>query len=270
MSRFQIAGRALLTAAVSASLAGCITSDTLIKVRADGGGTVEQTILVNPKTFEGFASLAGQMAGAEGKVTPGSMPSPGELLDEAKLKEAAARMGGGARYVSSTPMKRGDMEGARAIFAFDDINALVVDESPEGGGSKTPMTFKLNRGPSGSVLTITTREPEDRPAAQPAGVDSQPVPAEAMALLKPFFDGLHFAVAIDVEGSLVKTNADYVSGNRVTLLDVDFGSLLANPAAFEKLSSLGPGASLAEARPLLKDLPGVKVNTTPTVTIEFR
>jgi hypothetical protein len=32
---------------------------------------------------------------------------------------------------------------------------------------------------------------------------------------------------------------------------------------------VGPGATLAEVRPLLKDVKGVKINN-PTVTVEFR
>jgi hypothetical protein len=82
--------------------------------------------------------------------------------------------------------------------------------------------------------------------------------------------GLHIAVAIDVQGTLLKTTADHVAGNRVTLMDIDLGPLLENPAAFEKLATLKPGASVEEMKPLLKDLPGVKINASPSVTIEFK
>jgi len=39
--------RALLLIAASATLTACINSTTLIKVKPDGSGTVEQTTLVN-------------------------------------------------------------------------------------------------------------------------------------------------------------------------------------------------------------------------------
>jgi len=39
--------RALLLVVASATLVGCINSATLIKVKPDGSGTVEQTTLVN-------------------------------------------------------------------------------------------------------------------------------------------------------------------------------------------------------------------------------
>jgi hypothetical protein len=261
-----------LASAVASS--GCLSSDTVIKVRADGSGTIEQSILVNPKTFEHFAGMMGQMAGAEGQPA-GPMPSPKDMLDEAKLKEAAGRFGPGVRFVSAAPITQGDLQGARAVFAFDDINALSVSQGPGPGGrqhTESPVTFRLDKRADGAaVLTITLPEPStDNSSAlqQPSGPGQ--LPPEAMAMVKPLLQDLRVALAVDVDGALLKTNADHVSGSRVTLLDIAIGPLLDNPAAFEKLSGLGPGASIEQMKPLLKDLPGIKVNATPAVVIEFK
>lgn len=253
---------------------GCLNSSTLIKVRPDGTGTIEQTLLVNPRSFESLAVMAEQMGGGEGKKGTSGLPSPKDLLDEAKLKEAASKFGRGVRYVSSTPLKQGDLEGARAIFAFDDINALSVDQSPQGSSAeREAVTFRLERGANGSVLSVTLpdRDPKDKAAAAPPARSlAQPIPPEALALVKPFFEGMRVAIALDVEGTILKTNADHVAGSRVTLLDVDFSELLKNPAAFEKLGALGPGASINDVKAATKDMPGLKVNSSPTVRIEFK
>lgn len=254
---------------------GCLNSSTLIKLRPDGSGTIEQTLLVNPKSFESLAAMAEQMGGGEGKKGASGLPSPKDLLDEAKLKEVAAKFGRGVRYVSSVPLKQGDLEGARAIFAFDDINALSVDQSPQGSsrGERDPVTFRFERGAAGSVLSVTLpdRDPKDTPApgaSRPA--PSAQMPPEALALVRPFFEGMRVAIALDIEGKILKTNADHVNGSRVTLLDVDFSELLKNPAAFEKLGALGPGASINDVKAATKDMAGLKVNSSPTVRIEFR
>ena len=57
---------------------GCIRSATVINVKADGSGTVEQTMLVNLGLMKG---MLGGMAGPQG-------PAPG-ALNEADLRRSA-------------------------------------------------------------------------------------------------------------------------------------------------------------------------------------
>lgn len=254
--------------------AGCLSNDTLVKVRADGSGTVEQTLMVNPETFEGFAAMAGgQKDGGDVNVKM-NFPSPKDMLDEAKLKEAAAQIGPGVRFVSATPLKEGKMEGARAIFAFDDINKISVTGGGASGGPSNdpPMTFHMERRPGGtSLLTINLPDPADKSKAEPAAAaPPSPMPPQMLAMLKPLFADMRVAIALEVEGGVVKTNATHVSGSRITLLNIDFGALMNAPGAFEKLTSLGPGASMTEVAPIIKDIPGLQVQTTPTLSVEFK
>ena len=44
-------------------------------------------------------------------------------------------MGKGVRFVSSTPLKEGAFEGAKAIFAFDDISQVQIEQDPNIGSS---------------------------------------------------------------------------------------------------------------------------------------
>ena len=82
---------------------------------------------------------------------------------------------------------------------------------------------------------------------------------------------------IRVDGEITETNASHVkkgskSGKKcyVTLYDMDVGSLLANPEHMAKLSSLGQGSDIAAAKEVLKGLPGITVETEPTVKISFK
>jgi hypothetical protein len=61
---------------------------------------------------------------------------------------------------------------------------------------------------------------------------------------------------------VVKTNAPYVNGSRITLMQMDFDKLLENEAALQKLQQTTDPK-------LLKDIPGLKIVTDPKVTIEF-
>src|SRR5215210_6846279 len=88
----------------TAGLTACLNSTTIVKVKPDGSGTVEQTTLMNMAALKGIGG--GQFNGP--------------MMNKAELERTATRMGEGVRLVSSEPVK-GDngFEGVKAIFAFD-------------------------------------------------------------------------------------------------------------------------------------------------------
>jgi hypothetical protein len=264
---FRIA--ALIGMGVVAS--GCINSASLVKIKPDGSGTIEQTMLVN------MAAIKGLISGMGASQTKES----GGVLNEAEFKRAGERMG--VRPVSLTPMKEGGFEGAKAIYAFDDITKVRVDQDPQLGGraagttpesrvSTSPIKFGLARQGATSVLTITV----DEKAADSATARAQDAPSlesidpAMMQMIKTMFDGFRILIDVEVDGKIVKTNADYVSGSRITLLEVDMAGVFADEAKLKALQSkVQPGSSISELRPYLKDIKGVKVNH-PALTIEFR
>ena len=86
--------------------------------------------------------------------------------------------------------------------------------------------------------------------------------AQAMAMMKMMMRGLFVDVGLNVNGRILKSNAPYVEGSRVTLLQIDFDKLLADESALLKLQGAKDIKSLA-------NVPGLKVVAEPTVTIEF-
>jgi hypothetical protein len=263
--------RALVGVALAVTLTGCINSTTLIKVKPDGSGTVEQTTLVN-------------LAALKGMLPPGASQTAGPgMVSEAELKRTAEKMGKGVRLVSSTPVNEGGFEGVKAIFAFDDINQVQVNQDAAfGGGSNPdrpaapdddPVRFKLTRNGAASVLTITI---QDKPGAGASkdGAQQTDMPDMTdpmmMGMLKTMFQGFKVVIGLDVMGSIVKTNAEHVSGSHVTLLEMDMAAQLEDEAKFKTLQGqLGPDASLSTVKPYLKDIKGIKVDG-PVINIEFR
>jgi hypothetical protein len=254
-------------------LTACLNSTTLVKVKPDGSGTVEQTTLVN------MAALKG-MTGAGG-------PS-GPMMNKADLERTAQQMGKGVRLVSSEPVK-GDagFEGVKAIFAFDDINQVQVSQGPSMSGgtgasrsseptSDDPVRFKLTRNGGTSTLSINF---VDKPGTgkggatpNPAGGGDMPDLTNPMIMnmIKTMFQGFKINIGLEVVGSIVKTNAEYVTGPRITLLEMDVAALLADEAKFKALQGkLGPDASLSEVKPYLKDIKGIKIDG-PSINVEFR
>jgi hypothetical protein len=268
----MVALRVFVLTGLGIIASGCINSASLIRVKPDGSGTIEQTTLVNLAAVKGMMAGMGAAAGKEAGDAG---------LNEADFKRAGERMG--VRPVSITPVKEGNFQGQKAIYAFDDITKIRVDQDPQmsgstsgrfasATGSKNPIRFGLTRQGGTSVLTISVDEKiaaEASSKAQQAPSLDQIDPA-MMQMIKTMFDGFRVAINLEVDGKIVKTNADYVEGSRITLLEVDMASVLAEQDKLSTLQSqIKPGTSLSELRPYLKDLKGVKVNH-PSVTVEYR
>jgi hypothetical protein len=267
----MVALRVMVLTGLGLLAAGCINSASLISVKPDGSGTIEQTMLVNLAAIKGL--MAG-MGAAQGKDA-----SEG-VLNEAEFKRTAERMG--VRPVSLTPVKDGNFQGAKAIYAFDDITKVRVDQDPQMSGAtskfssasagRNPIRFALTQQGGTSTLTISV----DEKVASDATAKAQEAPSldkidpAMLQMIKTMFDGFHVAIDLQVDGKIVKTNADYVNGSRITLLEVDMAGVFEDEAKLRALQSkVKPGISLSELRPYLEDIKGVKVNH-PTVSIEFR
>jgi hypothetical protein len=263
--------RLIALVSLTFALTGCINSGTLIKVKPDGSGTIEQTLLMN------MSLLKGMMA----SVDASGQTKPSSPFSEEQLKQSAARLGKGVRFVSSTPMAQGGFEGAKAIYAFDDISQISIQQDPNLGGSNqalpmqpktsNPVRFALAREGPSSVLTVTFDEKAvsgNVAPTTPAAADN--VDPATLQMMKSIFQGFKIAIDLEVVGKIIKTNADYVSGSRITLMEIDMASLLEDEAKLRLLQQkVGSGASIAEIKPLLKDVKGVKINHA-VVTVEYR
>ena len=265
--------RVLLAIVTSVALTGCINSTTLIKLNADGSGTVEQTTLMN------VAAIKGMMPGAEKQMG-------GAVVNKADLERTATRMGKGVRLVSAEPSTGANgWEGSKAIFAFDDINQVQVNTGPSMSGgtgdrmgsepsNEDPVRFTLARAGGTSTLTIAFIDKPATGVSVQAGDKPGDMPdltnPMMMGMLKSMFAGFKLSIGLEVAGAIVKTNAEYVDGSRLTLLEMDMDSLLADEAKLKALQGqIGSEPSLSAIKPFLKDIKGIKIDG-PLVSVEFK
>jgi hypothetical protein len=281
----RLLARFLAAVLVVPALSGCITSETLIRLNADRTGTVEQFILVNVKTFEELPRMMGKMMGGDVKSTASSSAKGVavedlDLFDEATLRAGAAKLGPGVRFVSSEPISRGDMRGAKVIYAFDDVSALTLQPDPpmEALGDVAPkgataeaLDLALTRLPNGNAL-LTVRFDEaggsKKKAAPPGKAPKGTTPPGVEEMMRQMFDGFRVAIDVEVNGRVVNTSSPFLDGSRVTVLEMDLGQLVRDDANLKLLEKLDPGAGVAEMMPLLRDVKGIKVNQSP-LTVEF-
>lgn len=275
MRTFQMA---VLTV-VAALAVGCISVDSVVKVKADGTGTIEQTMLINSSAV-GMMSM---MGGTEGGGAAKTKLDPAVIFSKEKLSAEAARLGDGVTLLSSTPVTQGEMNGVKAVYAFTDFNTLRVSTAmPDLDGGDTTVSSKggetlamvMSKAGGNSLITLDMfSKAAGTAASPPAGTRDNPMgqmPKEMMGMLAPMFKDMRVAVAVEPQGQLVRTNATHVEGQRITLLDVAFGEIFADPAGFEKLEQLGQNPSLDQIRTALKGMKGIKINEVEKLEIEFR
>jgi len=255
-------------------LAGCLQAETTVRVTPDGSGTLIERVVLGHDTI----ALLTEMAPED---------KPFTLLDEAWLRDQAGRYGEEVRLVAAMPLETDFGKGYEARYAFPDVNDLRVDTDPgtrvpgdDAGAAveqeKAPelATFTLEPG---SPARLVIRWPVDRPEADDgaaSGAESGEEPAgepapEELAMLKEMLGGLRMSIAVEVEGEIVETNATHREGSRVTLLDIAFAELLSNEAALRKMATQEP-ETLAELKAFTKELPGLKLEVEPEVTVRFQ
>jgi len=251
---------------------GCLQSATLVRVNADGSGTVEERLLLTKAAVAQLTQLAA-MGGEKGK--------PFDPFSEEDARKAAADLGPDVKFVSSTPIKTETAEGRSIVYAFTDINRLRVNQSPAAPGGMKPnpkpstkpesagdnLRFSLQRSATGSALLTITMPPFKMPTdSMPGGDAGGATSPEQLAMVKQLFAGMRIVVAVQPAGRIIKSSSPYVDGQTVTLLDVPVDQLMNNEAAF---GAVQRAKTVEDLRAALKGVPGLKVALDPEITIEF-
>lgn len=262
--------RCALVAVATLPLAGCFEASTLIRLKADGSGTIEQRLLLTDAAMDqlkAFAILGGNGAGA---------PDP---TSEAQARSLAESIGPGVTYVSSTPVKTDKAQGRDSIYTFTDITQLRISEQPrvpggvnigpQGAGQNAgQITFALTRQPDGNaLLRILIPRPDMLPIAVPGpNGDVTPPSTQQIEMVKALLTGARLTVALEPEGRLVQTSSPFVDGNRVTLIDFDIDKAASDPDLVRKLQS---PKTPEEIKASVNSVPGIKLTLDPEISITF-
>lgn len=270
----------VMAGVISCLLAGCFQVATVVHVNPDGSGTVEERVLLSKKLIAQLDAMFQGFAGEGGEKPKGL-----EIFEPDKLKDQAASMGEGVTYLSGEKVESADYTGYAAMYAFTDITRLRLNNTSSdamgaaSGGRKAaalPMTFRFSKGSPSTLTVVHPREKTaesvgTRTSAEPASSPATPAepPGEELKKLAELFMGLKFQLAVEVNGTIVSTNATHRDGQRLTLVDFDLAKLGNAAANIEKLGMLND-ASFDEAMAMLKDIPGMKADMNEELKVVFR
>ncbi len=258
---------------------GCIQDEKVVKLKPDGSGTFEETFVIGVQALaqikqlsEGFGALGKNFGKA------GGASSAFKVLDEGKLRDAAEKLGDGVKFVSAKAVTSEAGEGYSVIYSFSDINKLRLDQNPADNlpaaasalqmtkGKKESIKFDFKKG-APALLTVKMPAPKDsdlkdRPQI-PSGQGDM-----AATMMQQMFKDMKVSVAIEVQGRISESNAEFQDASRVTLVEMDFNKVLSDPEKFKSLLAAQP-KTIEEAKALVKGVDGMKAETQPTVSVKF-
>lgn len=246
------------------SCAGCFQMTTVLKVKADGSGSLDHRMVYSTRAIAQMRSLPGLGGGGGGQaVDPSS---------EAQARALADAIGPGVTYVTSTPVSTPLGRGRDATYAFTDVTQLRISTqpaAPAGVSIQTPafktdpetVSFSLTHDPNGhAVLHIHVPEPNFLDALGSQGAASQ------IPMIKTLLGGAHVLLMVEPEGTLVRTSSPWADASRVTLLEVNLDEVLKDAALIARLQA---AKTQDEAKAAVRDAAGVKINLDREITVEF-
>ncbi|MGC1403550.1 MAG: hypothetical protein WA974_11560 [Thermodesulfobacteriota bacterium] len=269
----------------SVFLFGCFQTDTVIHLKPDGSGFIEETFMLSNAVLDSFQNLSKELTVDDSNTkNEGKKESKDPLqgmIEEARSK--ARQYGPDVEFVSATPVKTETLGGYKALYAFKDINTLRINQNPKdktgklGDGQDNSakkeelILFKLVKGPV-STLTVTMPEHkedkknQDQKTKEPI---KSPTDPKAEEMMKELFKDMGVKVSLVIDGTIIKTNATYRNKSELTLIEMHFGKIFENKEVFDMVSAAEP-KTIEEMKELVKDLKGLKIEMNNPVVVEFK
>ena len=264
-ARTSIRCTLLLAGALTST--ACFQMTTVLKVNSDGSGTIDHRMVYTKAALaqlKSFSALGGNRAGAT------------DPLSEQQARDMTASIGPGVTYTSSELVTTPLGQGRDAIYTFTDVSTLRISTQPAAPGGIAIKTQGFSTQPSASqsITFSMTHEANGNAVLhihvpEPNYLDffGSPQAAGQIGMIKTMLAGARVLLAAEPAGALVRTSSPFVEGQRVTLLDIDLDTVMADDTLLPRIQAVA--ASPAEARAVLMSAKGLKINLDPEITIEF-
>jgi hypothetical protein len=177
-------------------------------------------------------------------------------------------MGDGVSLKDIKPLNEGGKKGMVVTYAFKDINKLKyafgqsLGGGPEEDKEKEPLDISYKDG----LLTINNKyeKPKEDAEAPKEAIDES-----GLMMAKQMMGDMRISLKLEFPGGIAETNAEHTEANKVTIMDVDFGKLIAQEDKFQEFMKGQPG-SPAAAKEMLRGVDGVVIETAEKLTVKLK
>ncbi|MCI0707546.1 MAG: hypothetical protein L0Y80_08705 [Ignavibacteriae bacterium] len=257
-------------------LTGCFEVETVIHVKRDGSGTVHERIVLKSDMMIMMITMAKMNdEGAERNRGKG-------LFNEQELREKASAMGEGVRYTSSKIFTGDEGEGYEATYTFRDVNTLRVSMTPdlqpeamktgeEGEGQEEEdqeLRFEFRKGSPATLVVYVPpvdRNNDQDSTEQQTDEESE----EGLQMARTMLKDLRISAVVEVEGTVVESDATFRDKSKITLTDIDFDKLTEDENLI-RTAMKSRNLSDEEAKELMKKYPGLKIELNRKTTVRFK
>jgi hypothetical protein len=286
-------------------LFGCIQDHTVVYVKTDGSGTIEETVLMANTMFDVMKSLEAGLKGLNKEAKdPSDNDTPnGDRKPEKEVKKIVddliaemskdaekktTQFGSQVKLVSVTPVKTDSANGYKAVYEFQDIGQVRINQHPGENADKraergTPANgeefiyFTFTKGSPAKLVVAFPNSQNDVGKEQEVTKNNEPLEKKddketeeaTIEMMKTLFKDMKLSIKLQFDGVIVKTNAAYREGSTITLMDMDFVKIAGNVALLKQMSAAKPN-SIEEMKPLLKSIPGLKIEYNNPVIVEYQ
>ena len=256
----------VLGAALTSS--ACFQMTTVLKVNGDGSGTINHRMVYTKAALAQLKSFAA-FGGGRGS-------SNADPLSEQQARDMTASIGPGVTYVSSELITTPLGQGRDATYAFTDVSTLRISTQPAAPGGINLKVQGVSTQPSESQsITFTLTHEANGNAMlhlhvpEPNYLDffGSPQAAGQIGMIKTMLAGARVLLAAEPAGALVRTTSPFVDGQRVTLMDIDLDTVLADETLLPRIQAVA--ATPKEAKAVLLAAKGLKINLDTEIAIEF-
>ena len=242
-------------------LPGCLQVEQTIHLKKDGSGKIVDQVVLG-------AQMAGmlEMAGAQGGGPAGN--PLGDLFDEESYKTKAADYGEGVEFVGLEEIEANGGKGVVVTYKFADINTVtfepgsaldVLQQPGQPDQAGEPAKFQFENG----KLTVDFPDP---PEDAEVGEIPEELDPQAAAMMKMFGD-MSIKAQLVMEDGIKKTNATHRDGNTITVMEVDFAKVIADPDGIKRLQQT-QNKKRDEAMKLLDGVDGVRIEKNDPLVVE--
>lgn len=250
---------------------GCIQVETNVNVNKDGSGTIEETVTFSPMVLSMLKEFAGSF---NDSTESGSF----KIFNEDELKQKASGYGEGVEFVSGEQISKDNRQGFRAIYSFKDLNKISLspdvdnefspgteNESSEINKDQFKFSFITGKTPEVIIIAKNKKMNKDSEESEEGENEFDTIDSTFVEMMK----GMKIDMNVIFNGEIISTNSSYRDKNKITLLGIDFSSIISNPEALKKMSTTNP-ESLEEFKEIVKDISGIELETNYPVSVKFK
>jgi hypothetical protein len=190
--------------------------------------------------------------------------------------------GNEVKYVSHSIVDDDQWEGFQAVYSFDDITKVRIQPDPDskvGMGDEEAETteqkeyyfFKFKKGDIAELtidrppMELNSESEENKDTMETSEQNDEEMGEEFLKMM----EGMKINIALQVEGQIASTNASYVDGSKITLMQMDFGEMMKNKESFKEFKNREP-KNIEEMKEFLEKFPGMKIEVEKPISVKFK